>query len=422
MSGSSVEVATRWSWRDRGVLLLLSLAILFDGMDNQVLGLVAPAILAEWQFDKSTFAPVLAVGQFGMMIGTLLGGLWGDRVGRKQVLLCCVFLFGAATLAMSFVGTVESLFLLRVVAGIGMGGALPNAAALAAECTPPRYRVVAVTATIVCIPLGGVVGGALAAEILPAQGWRAMMHWAGVLPLVLLLVLWRGLPNDLPRDALSAAVSGEPISQIRALLSPDRRRDTLALWCAFGFCLMAIYASFSWLPTMLVEAGRDIAEASRGLMYFNLGGVITALLAAGLMTRYGSRKPLALMAGLAAALSVVFLLGDFDGASTELVLVLLALLGGCINGVQTTLYALAAHLYPAPIRATGIGAASSIGRLGGVSSAFFGAALLTAFGGAGFFVLLFVAMCVTLLALLVLRNHIQRVPKKTNTRDLTSAG
>jgi AAHS family 4-hydroxybenzoate transporter-like MFS transporter len=227
-----------------------------------------------------------------------------------------------------------------------------------------------------------------------------------VLPLALLLVLWRGLPNDLPRDALSATASGESIRQIRALLSRDRRHDTLALWCAFGFCLMAIYASFSWLPTMLVEAGRDIAEASRGLMYFNLGGVITALLAAGLMTRYGSRKPLALMTGLAAVLSVIFLLGDFDGASPELVLVLLALLGGCINGVQTTLYALAAHLYPASIRATGIGAASSIGRLGGVSSAFFGAALLTAFGGAGFFVLLFLAMCVTLLALLVLRNHI----------------
>ena len=101
-------------------------------------------------------------------------------------------------------------------------------------------------------------------------------------------------------------------------------------------------------------------------MYFNLGGVITALLAAGLMTRYGSRRPLVLMAAVAAALSTMFLLGDIDSAPTEMLLVLLALLGGCINGVQTTLYALAAHLYPASIRATGIGTASSIGRLGGV--------------------------------------------------------
>jgi len=406
MSGSSVEAATLWSWRSRGVLLLLALAILFDGVDNQVLGLVAPAILAEWQLDKGVFAPVLAVGQFGMMIGTLLGGLWGDRVGRKQALMCCVFLFGATTLAMSFVGTVEALFVLRLAAGIGMGGALPNAAALAAECTPARYRVLAVTTTIVCIPLGGVVGGALASEVLPTQGWRAMMQWAGVLPLALLLLLWRGLPNDVPRDPMPVTASTEVVGQIRGLLSRDRRHDTLALWCAFGFCLMAIYASFSWLPTMLVETGRDIAEASRGLMYFNLGGVITALLAASLMTRYGSRRPFALMAGIAAALSMIFLLSDIDSAPTELLLVVLALLGGCINGVQTTLYALAAHLYPASIRATGIGAASSIGRLGGVSSAFFGAALLTAFGGAGFFVLLLVAMCVTLASLLVLRNHI----------------
>ena len=408
MSGSSVEAATRWSWRSRGVLLLLALAILFDGVDNQVLGLVAPAILAEWQLDKGVFAPVLAVGQFGMMIGTLLGGLWGDRVGRKHALMCCVFLFGATTLAMSFVGTVEALFVLRLAAGVGMGGALPNAAALAAEWTPARYRVLAVTTTIVCIPLGGVVGGALAAEILPVQGWRAMMQWAGVLPLALLLLLWRGLPIDPPRDPMpvTASATVEVVGQIRGLLSRDRRHDTLALWCAFGFCLMAIYASFSWLPTMLVETGRDIAEASRGLMYFNLGGVITALLAAGLMTRSGSRRPLVLMAAVAAALSMMLLLGDIDSAPSEMLLVLLALLGGCINGVQTTLYALAAHLYPASIRATGIGAASSIGRLGGVSSAFFGAALLTAFGGAGFFVLLLIAMSVTLLALLVLRNHI----------------
>lgn len=406
MSGGGTATETVWSWRDRGVLLLLALAILLDGVDNQVLGLVAPAILADWQIDKNALAPVLAVGQFGMMIGTLLGGLWGDRVGRRRALLFCVFLFGSTTLAMSHVDDVLMLTVLRLAAGIGMGGALPNAAALAAECTPPRYRVVAVTMTIVCIPLGGVVGGALAAQILPTQGWRVMMQWAGALPLLLLLVLWRGLPNDRPRSIAPETTLGEIASQLRGLLSRDRRRDTLALWGAFGFCLMAIYASFSWLPTMLVDSGRDLAEASRGLMYFNLGGVVTALIAAGLMTRFGSRRPLALMALAAAVLSLLFLAGGTDTMSADLLLLLLALLGGCINGVQTTLYALASHLYPSSIRATGIGTASSIGRLGGISSAFFGAALLAAFGGAGLFVLLFGAMCITLVALLIIRNHI----------------
>lgn len=406
MSGGGTATETVWSWRDRGVLLLLALAILLDGVDNQVLGLVAPAILADWQIDKNALAPVLAVGQFGMMIGTLLGGLWGDRVGRRRALLFCVFLFGSTTLAMSHVDDVLMLTVLRLAAGIGMGGALPNAAALAAECTPSRYRVVAVTMTIVCIPLGGVVGGALAAQILPTQGWRVMMQWAGALPLLLLLVLWRGLPNDRPWSIAPESTLSEIASQLRGLLSRDRRRDTLALWGAFGFCLMAIYASFSWLPTMLVDSGRDLAEASRGLMYFNLGGVVTALLAAGLMTRFGSRRPLALMALAAAVLSLLFLAGGTDTMSADLLLLLLALLGGCINGVQTTLYALASHLYPSSIRATGIGTASSIGRLGGISSAFFGAALLAAFGGAGLFVLLFGAMCITLVALLIIRNHI----------------
>lgn len=400
-------IDSSWTWRQQGVLLLLALAILFDGVDNQVLGLVAPAILAEWQIDKATFAPVLAVGQFGMMIGTLLGGLWGDRVGSKKALLWCVFVFGVCTLLMSFVDEVSILVGLRLLAGVGMGGALPNAASLAAEHTPPAYRVIAITATIVCIPLGGVLGGAVAAEVLPEQGWRVMLQLAGVLPLLLLIFLWRGLPETAGSSAAVQISTSDVIVQLRSLLTIDRRRDTLALWCAFGFCLMAIYASFSWLPTMLVDSGLDIAAASRGLMYFNLGGVATALLAAALMTRFGSRRPLVLMCIAAVVLSLLLLASGMNELTGEILMLLLALLGGCINGVQTTLYALAAHLYPTSMRATGIGAASSIGRLGGISSAFFGAALLSTFGGAGFFVLLLAAMSITLLALSILQNHIR---------------
>jgi len=400
-------IDSSWTWRQQVALLLLALAILFDGVDNQVLGLVAPAILTEWQIDKATLAPVLAVGQFGMMIGTLLGGLWGDRVGSKTALLWCVFIFGACTWLMAFVDDVSMLVGLRFLVGVGMGGALPNAASLAAQYTPPSYRVIAVTATIVCIPLGGVLGGAVAAEVLPEQGWRAMLRLAGVLPLLLLIFLWRGLPEPAGRNAAVQVSAPDVMVQLRSLLTIDRRRDTVALWCAFGFCLMAIYASFSWLPTMLVDSGFDIAAASRGLMYFNLGGVATALLAAGLMARFGSQKPLAIMCIAAVALSVLLLTVGLSGLTGGSLMLLLTLLGGCINGVQTTLYALAAHLYPVSIRATGIGAASSVGRLGGVSSAFFGAALLSTFGEAGFFVLLLAAMSVALLALSILRNHIR---------------
>ena len=70
-------------------------------------------------------------------------------------------LFGALTLMMALVESVAALSLLRLLAGIGLGGAMPNAATLAAEYVPTRQRAFAVTATIVCIPLGGALAGEL---------------------------------------------------------------------------------------------------------------------------------------------------------------------------------------------------------------------------------------------------------------------
>ena len=428
--------AAPWSLRQKLLLVAVGCCILLDGFDNQSLGLAAPAIIHDWHVSKEALAPILAIGQVGMMIGTALGGLAGDRVGRKMALLSSVLVFALATALMAVVGSVPALGALRRAAGLGLGGALPNAAALVAEYTPLRSRSFAVTATIVCVPLGGVFGGLIAAELLPLYGWRTLFAVAGLAPLLLCLVLAFALPESarfllvrgaahehvrrmLARVGLSLpadAALREPErdtdrgGHFRELLVPARRHDTLALWVAFAFCLVAIYGAFSWLPTMLAEVGYGLSASSRGLMAFNLGGVVAALAGGWLIGRLGSRPPMVAMALAGAAIGgALYFWHPAAGASIGTVLVSLALLGGCVNGVQTTMYALAAHLYPVSIRSTGVGAASSVGRIGAISSSFIGAALLSTLGPAGFYVLMTVAMLVTAGALLAIRGHVQPV-------------
>jgi AAHS family 4-hydroxybenzoate transporter-like MFS transporter len=186
----------RWSGYQRRLVALTALTIIFDGIDNQLLGVTIPSIMADWHVARSAFAPVVALGFTGMMVGGAAAGIAGDRFGRRGALLSSMALFGACTLAISLVSGVDALAALRFAAGMGLGGAMPNAAALAAEYVPARKRALAVTLTIVCVPLGGTLAGLIAIPALPAFGWRALFVMGGIVPIVAALALRRVLPES----------------------------------------------------------------------------------------------------------------------------------------------------------------------------------------------------------------------------------
>lgn len=419
-----------WGGYQKLVLLLCCLAILLDGFDNQALGFALPAILREWGLEKAALAPALAVSQVGMMIGAIGGGFLGDRIGRKASLIASVVIFGSATLAVALVHSVSVLVILRLIAGVGLGAAFPNVAALVSEFTPTSRRGLAVTIGIVCVPLGGTLGGLLASAVLPAFGWRALFVVAGVAPLALALLLLVALPESVRflarkggngaqiartlkrvgTEVTADAVFFEPEERLAGaaghILTREYRRDTLALWCAFFFCLSSIYAAFGWLPTLLTESGLSLATASQGLAAFNLGGVVTALVAGALIGRFGSRGTMIFMAlssFVAAGLIALFPLNAH--ISAPLLFVALFVEGGFVNGVQTTLYALAAHVYPTSMRSTGVGTATGIGRGGAISSSALGAAVIALGGASAFHGLIAVNMIVVTIALFLIRRH-----------------
>jgi AAHS family 4-hydroxybenzoate transporter-like MFS transporter len=421
-----------WGRYQQALVALTALTIIFDGADIQLLGVAIPAMMADWGVARAAFAPVLASGLVGMMIGGALGGVAGDRFGRRAALIATLLVFGVLTLAAAAVDNLTALGILRFLAGLGFGGTVPNAAALVSEYVPLRNRPLAVTLAIVCVPIGGTLAALVAGVVLPAYGWRVLFAVGGLMPLVVALIMLASLPesprflarhparwpelvrllrrcgHDVPVDA-SFVESGDAMARasLVALFSAAFRRDTVALWGAFGSCLLAVYAGFNWVPAMLTGAGLPVSVASAGIAAFNLGGVVGAIAGALSIARIGSRTTMLAMALAAVAgAGILAAMRIAPNADPLPIVLMLGVTGGLINAVQITMYALAAHLYPTEMRATGVGSAASVGRLGAIASTYAGAWTLEAGGTPLFFGLIAGAMAVAAAALAIVRRHI----------------
>ena len=429
--GATLDEA-RWSTYQKMLVFATASTIIVDGLDNQLLGAAVPALMREWGLPRPAFVPVQTAGLLGMMIGGAIGGVIGDRLGRRAALLGSVLAFGLLTTLVPLAGGVGALTVLRFFAGLGLGGAMPNAAALSSEYVPRRQRPFAVTLTIVCIPLGGSLAGFVGGLVLPRFGWRGLFLVGGVLPLIIAAVLLKVLPESprflarlperwpqlrallrrlghvVPEDAAFADPNEKTVARIsaRVLVTPEFRRDTLALCCSFFFCLLSVYVGVTWVPSMLVGAGFAVGTASYGLTAFNLGGVVGAIVGALVIMRLGSRLTMLLMAAGAVAGAAVLATMPIGPQSAVAVVALLAWTGGLINAVQTTMYALAAHVYPTAVRATGVGTAVAFGRIGGVLSPSLGSWALDSGGSARYFEVIGATMVAAFVALAAIRRHV----------------
>ena len=424
------------------VVFLAALSIVMDGFDGQLIGFAIPVMIKEWGITRGAFAPAVAAGLIGMGIGSACAGLFADRFGRRWAVIASVMIFGVATCSIGLAPDVMAVALLRLIAGFGIGGALPSSTTMTAEFTPAKYRTVAVTATIVCVPLGGMLAGLFSGVVLPVYGWRGMFFIGGAIPLFLAALLLFALPESprylarrqhrwpelanllrrMSRPVADGAVftdlgeqSAERRAGFRALFDQGRTRDTLAIWCAFFMCLLAVYSAFSWLPTMLSAEGFNVALAGSGLTAYNLGGVIGALGCAVAISRFGSRWPLILCSAGGVA-SALLLLSVNASNSTGLFIFGLGVHGLFVNAVQSTMYALCAYVYPTNVRATGTASALAFGRLGAILSAFAGAVVITSAGAFGYLIMLGGAMVFVLIALAVVKGHIPGLGKSKTLR------
>lgn len=402
-----------WSGYQKYVVGLVALALLFDGLDGQVLGLAIPALIGDWGVTRADLAPVVAAGLIGMCFGTAIGGAVADRVGRKWSLIASVAVFGLATTVSALVDSVAALGFARFVVGLGLGGALPVATALIAEFTPMRSRSVGIAIGMVTIPVGSMLGGFISAAIIEELGWRALFAIGGLLPLVFAVGFMRALPEspqfllgrpqrrgellrllakagltDVRLDAQPApgAARTRAKAPLSALFAAETRVDTAFAWIAFFLTMLALYTVVSWGPAMLASERYALAFTGSALAAFAIGGIAGSVASGWLIAWLGSRaSQIALGGGGAVVAGAAAVLFGAGPPSPGTVIALIAALGFAVTGMQNSMYILSAHLYEAPVRGTGVGAALAVARLGAVASAYTGALSVDLGGGAAFF-------------------------------------
>jgi MFS transporter, AAHS family, 4-hydroxybenzoate transporter len=422
-----------WSAYQKRLLVLAALAFAVDGLANQVLGLAIPALIATWHAPREAFAPVAALGLIGVAVGTAIGGMLGDRFGRRAGLIGSVLLFGVMTAGSAAVNGLAPLMWLRLAAGLGIGGAIPNGAAIISEFTPLGQRSLALALGMLFIPVGGVLAGAIGTFALASLGWRALFLICGVLPIVLALVFAVALPES-PRylvrwphrrpeliallhrcgqrvgsdSEFHEGDSGERRTPLKLLFVRAIVGDTLLLWVGFFFCLLASYTMFSWVPTMLLGQGFGLSMTSTGMTIFNLGGMLGGVTGGWMIGRFGSRLS---VPGLGAgAVFGALALGLLPISPHHLAFALSALIleGVFIGGLHNGLYTLAAYIYPPFARATGVGAAAGVGRIGAVLSSYTGVITLKLAGASGYFIVIAAACGISFLATAFIRERIPR--------------
>ncbi len=384
-----------------GVFILSGLCLILDGFDVQALGYLAPAIIKDWQLAPALMGPVLSAALFGILVGSILFSMIADKIGRRPVLVMATLFFAVVTLLTARAGSIGELRLIRFIAGIGLGGIMPNAVALVGEYTPRRLRVLMMLVVTNGFNLGAVIGGLISAWMVPNFGWRSVFYVGGAIPLVIGIMMFVWLPESLQFLVLRGHSSGKVAKWINRidktarvdantnfvvreekgtgvpilrLFTDGRAIGTLLLWVINFMNLLNLYFLAGWLPTIVnrtysLQASQLVGTA------LQVGGVLGTFAFSWLIGRLGFIPVL----GTAFFTACVTIAMTGQPALTLGFLFAVVFVSGfCIVGGQGAINALAATYYPTNLRSTGVGSGLGVGRVGGIIGPYVAGALVGA--------------------------------------------
>ena len=426
------------------------LVLLCDGMDAQLLGIVAPKVIETFGVDAGTFGIAMSAALVGFGLGSWGGGWLGDNVGRRWSLAIATVVFSLATIGASWASDVWQMAAWRLIGGLGFGSAYANAITLAGEWLPDRWRSVGVTTLSVGTPAGGLVVAALAPTLVDVYGWRGTFVVIGVatlLVVVLILAFLRDSPSFLlargKRDAAQAAARRVLDQDVE--LEPERHhtdrggtsigvfdssnlRLNLGVGIAFAAATMVAYGILSWTTTMLTGKGFSFEQASYAVSVAGLTSIAASIAAGLLVQRFGSRVVMAtvsaslLLTLLVLASQVERLEGTIGDTDQVLVVALIGLAAALFSGGIASLYALMTYGYPSSCRSAGIGFGIFVGRVGAIAATGLGGALLELGDGSvvPFFAVLCVGAALISAAAFVVDRHVP--PARASKKPAALAG
>ncbi|QCI69492.1 MFS transporter [Phreatobacter stygius] len=376
-----------WNRFHTTVLVWCFVIIVFDGYDLAVGGIALPNIMKDMAVDATQAGFMLSSALFGMMFGAMGLGWVADRYGRRVGLSLSVLFFSVFTAAAGFTSDPVTFSVMRFLAGLGIGGAIPAAAAQITEYSPKKVRGMIFTVMTCGYAVGSILAAVLGKTLIDAYGWQTVFIAAG-LPVLLIPFIMKYMPESLPflikhrddahlREVVGKIRPGLKLGPQEEFLVPDEDKaagapvarlfqegrgfSTAMFWIAYITCLFMLYALSSWLVKLMAMAGYSLGSALNFLLAFNSGAIVGAI-GGGWLSDKLNIKWVLFCGFLTAAVSLTAL-----GYGVQPLLLVVAVVGASTLGTQILAYAYTAQFYPAAIRSTGVGFASGIGRFGAIA-------------------------------------------------------
>jgi MFS transporter, AAHS family, 4-hydroxybenzoate transporter len=385
------------------VIVFCALVALLDGMDSQAIAVAGPVIAGELHMKMGQFTPALSAGLLGATIGAMGFGGIADRFGRKPVLIAATGLFGLFTLLTALPTSFGGLLVLRLIAGLGLGGATPCFITLTAEFAPTRHRTAITTLQWAAFPLGNAVGGFTNAFVITHSTWHMVFVVAGAPTIVLAMLMLAFLPESLRYLVARQVASGSDRDRSRShriarlldrsigadqielfgpaipagaspklglaqslamLFSKRRRTGTLLLWTLLFLGFATTTVTTLMTPTLLHADGIGLGLTGTLVGIYSIFSTLGMAVSGKIVEKFGVAATLA-PAFLVGACFLP-LLGIFHNPillSCCMVIIGLSAPLGVAGGVG-----LAAAFYPVKIRSSGVGWAMGLGRFGQVCS------------------------------------------------------
>lgn len=378
-----------FQWFIIGICILLNI---IDGFDVMVMAFTASSVSAEWGLTGSQLGLLLSAGLFGMAFGSLFLAPWADKIGRRPLILICLFISGFSMTVASFVQSALQLGLMRFITGLGIGGILASSNVIASEYASNKWRSLSVSLQSTGYAIGATVGGLIAIYLISTFGWRTVFLAGGICTLVMLVVTYFTLPESLdylivkqPKNALekintlAIKLQLQPLtvmptivvhqheskSSLAKLFNPSIRLQTICLWFSFFLVMFGFYFVMSWTPKILTSTGMTTEQGVTAGVLISAGGIFGAALIGLISSKIRIFYVQAAFLAITAVLIIIFV----NSTSTLTIALSLGLLLGIfVNGCVAGLYAMSPTIYEADVRATGVGYAIGFGRAGGIIS------------------------------------------------------
>ncbi|HLI19786.1 MAG TPA: MFS transporter, partial [Stellaceae bacterium] len=365
---------------------IVSTGWFFDGFDALAIAYVLPVLVPLWHLSFPQFGQMIAAGYAGQLVGSIVFGWLGEKYGRVPIFRYTLILYTVMSIACAFAWNYTSLFWMRVIQGLGLGGEIPILASYIGEFAKASHRGRYGLGFQLWFSISFIFVSLIARFAVPTLGWQSMF-WIGVIPAIVLIPMRQWMPEsprwlvNKGRDEEATTIlskiedtisehGAKPLPPVPTGVAPARpstatigdllrgiyRRRTIAVWIIWFCTYIIIYGLNTTVPTMLRTIYHATLEQSLSFGYWASGlGLCFTITGILLIDIYG-RRPLFALGQLCSAVPLLLLAYYSMPGSGLIFLMAMFMLSSSFNSILALgLSTYTAELYPTEMRAVGVG-------------------------------------------------------------------